>query len=126
RLGIVPLAALFRGFEAGALEAIEIGEDAVLVGEHQVAAPGGFCLGASRSEAAWVGFLASASVKAGCGACTLYLPIIEPSKSAESVRVSAPPSGSDDVRPFWGPGLTALPARRSAISCSVMGPSISS
>ena len=41
-LGIVPLAALLRAFQAGVLEAVEIGEDAVLVGEHQVAAPGGF------------------------------------------------------------------------------------
>ena len=30
------------------------------------------------------------------------------------------------VRPLAGPGLIALPARRSAISCSVIGPSISS
>ncbi len=33
---------------------------------HHVAAPGGFWTGASRSEAALVGFLASESVSAGC------------------------------------------------------------
>ena len=31
------------------------------------------------------------------------------------------PSGSDEVRLFCGPGLCVLPARRSAIICSVMG-----
>ena len=34
-LGAVPIAARLRAFEARVLEAVEIGEDAVLVGEHQ-------------------------------------------------------------------------------------------
>ncbi len=41
-LGAIPAAARHRAFEANVLEAVEIGEDAVFVGEHQVAAPGGF------------------------------------------------------------------------------------
>ena len=80
-LGVVPLAALLRRLEAGALETVKVGEDAILVGEHQVAAPGGFCFGASRSEAAWVGFLASASAGGGGGGGALgtYFPMMEPS-----------------------------------------------
>ena len=50
RLGAVPVAALLRGVEPRRLEAVEIGEDAVLVGEHQ-SAPGSWpgwqaCVGA--------------------------------------------------------------------------------
>src|SRR5581483_4936566 len=62
RLGAVPGAALARAFEARIMEAVEIGEDTVAIGKHQVAAPGGFWAGASRSEAPCVGFFPSASV----------------------------------------------------------------
>ncbi len=78
RLGAVPGAALARAFQARIMEAIEIGEDAVAIGKHQVAAPGGFCAGASRSEAALVGALPSASVPALPGPRD-WRPIMEPS-----------------------------------------------
>src|SRR6185437_15986764 len=68
-LGIVPLAALPRAFQTRVLETVKIGENTVAIGKHQVAAPGGFWTGASRSDAPSVGFLASASVTAGSGTC---------------------------------------------------------
>ena len=49
------------------LEAVEIGEDAVLVGEHQ-AAPG-------------LGLASGVGGAGGGGGATLYLPMIEPSRA---------------------------------------------
>ena len=66
RLGTVPGAAFFGGVQARVLQAIEIGENAVAIGKHQVAAPGGFC----------AGVLASMSDLAGPRA---WWPTIEPS-----------------------------------------------
>ena len=63
-LGIVPLAALARALEDRALEPVQVGEDAILVGEHQ-AVPG---------------FLGSAGGGGGGGgAFGTCLPMIEPS-----------------------------------------------
>jgi len=101
---------LFGGGKTGIVEAVKIGEDTVFIGKHQLAAPGGLGLGAS----------------AGAGAATLYLPMMEPSNSAGSISVVAPPSGSDETRLFCGPGLRLFPARKSAIIFSVIGPSMSS
>src|ERR1051325_3981630 len=48
-LGAVPRAASARAVQPRAVEAVEIGENAVAIGKHQVAAPGGFWTGVSRS-----------------------------------------------------------------------------
>ena len=39
RLGVIPVATLLRRFQAPVLKAIQIGEDAVLIGKHQNAPP---------------------------------------------------------------------------------------
>src|ERR1700761_1159729 len=83
RLGAVPGATLARAFEAPIMEAVEIGEDAVLVGEHDVRFP-------SKTLDSAVGRRVSAH-------------------QVISFNVVGPPIGAENWRPFCGPGLTGLP-----------------
>src|SRR5208282_6756988 len=79
-LGTIPRAACASAGQSPVLEAVEVREDAVLIGKHQ----------------------------------------------PFSFNVVAPPIGSDDRRPFCGPGDGRSPRRMAAKIFSVAGPSRSS
>src|SRR5215467_9616586 len=74
-LGAVPGATRARPLEAPVVEAVEIGEDAVLVLEHHdrlfadASPTGGRGIGSSRTLADLLAFLASASHNAACRGC---------------------------------------------------------
>src|SRR5262249_38524411 len=100
--------------KAPVVQAVEVGEDAVLVLEHQrrldESSIGGFGVTASRTFAGSPGFLAAASLRAG----SCLSPPLPRLYRAGSVSVVGPPTGADSCRSTCGPPLTVLPATRSS------------
>src|SRR5207245_10688723 len=95
-LGARPGPAGARPLKGPVVQAVQIGEDAVLVVEHQdclfvEASPaGGLGIAASRILAGSPAFLAAASLKAGCGGCSA----LPRTYCAAPVRVVGPRLGA--------------------------------